>query len=114
MEFIKTQLQLQSKAKGKLPYNGMLSGLSYYVRTTGFLSLYNGLAPTLVGSMPKAGIRFGLNALIKDNLRDKDGKLTPGKNFVAGELLGTVIVIGEGGGSSTLVSSTRRSWCGSF
>mmetsp|Transcript_1114 Transcript_1114/g.2632 ORF Transcript_1114/g.2632 Transcript_1114/m.2632 type:complete len:291 (-) Transcript_1114:48-920(-) len=84
MEFIKTQLQLQSKVKGQLPYNGMLSGLSYYVRTTGFLSLYNGLAPTLVGSMPKAGIRFGLNALIKDNLRDKDGKLTPGKNFVAG------------------------------
>ena len=84
MEFIKTQLQLQSKAKGALPYNGMISGLSYYVRTTGFFSLYRGLAPTLIGSIPKAGIRFGLNALIKDNLRDKDGKLTPGKNFVAG------------------------------
>mmetsp|Transcript_36988 Transcript_36988/g.78893 ORF Transcript_36988/g.78893 Transcript_36988/m.78893 type:complete len:292 (+) Transcript_36988:90-965(+) len=85
MEFIKTQLQLQSKAKGAaLPYNGMISGLSYYVRTTGFFSLYRGLAPTLLGSIPKAGIRFGLNAFIKDNLRDKDGKLTPGKNFVAG------------------------------
>ncbi|KAL7498665.1 hypothetical protein ACHAWT_006519 [Skeletonema menzelii] len=85
MEFIKTQLQLQSKAKGAaLPYNGMISGLSYYVRTTGFFSLYRGLTPTLIGSIPKAGIRFGLNALIKDKLRDKDGKLTPGKNFVAG------------------------------
>lgn len=83
MEFIKTQLQLQTKAKA-LPYNGMVSGLTYYVRTTGFFSLYRGLAPTLIGSMPKAGIRFGLNAIIKDNLRDKDGKLTPGKNFVAG------------------------------
>lgn len=82
MEFIKTQLQLQSKAK--LPYSGILSGLTYYVRTTGFFSLYRGLAPTLIGSIPKAGIRFGLNAIIKDNLRDKDGKLTPGKNFVAG------------------------------
>ena len=68
----------------KLPYNGMISGLAYTVRTTGFFSLYRGLAPTLIGSMPKAGIRFGLNALIKDNLRDKDGKLTMGKNFVAG------------------------------
>lgn len=85
MEFIKTQLQLQSKAKGAaLPYNGMISGLTYYVRTTGFFSLYRGLTPTLIGSMPKAGIRFGLNAIIKDNLRDKDGKLTPGKNFIAG------------------------------
>ena len=33
MEFIKTQLQLQGKAN--LPYDGMVSGLSYTVRTTG-------------------------------------------------------------------------------
>ena len=80
-----TQLQLQSKAKGaKLPYTGMISGLTYTVRTTGFFSLYRGLAPTLIGSMPKAGIRFGLNSVIKEKLRDKDGKLTPAKNFVAG------------------------------
>lgn len=62
----------------------MISGLSYTVRTTGFLSLYRGLAPTLIGSVPKAGIRFGLNSVIKDSLRDKEGKLTPGKNFLAG------------------------------
>lgn len=83
MEFIKTQLQLNAKGS-KLPYTGMISGLTYTVKTTGFLSLYRGLAPTLIGSIPKAGTRFGLNALIKDNLRDKDGKLTIGKNFVAG------------------------------
>jgi solute carrier family 25 citrate transporter 1 len=85
MEFIKTQLQLQSKVKGvALPYNGMISGLTYYVRGTGFLSLYRGLAPTLVGSIPKAGIRFGLNGVFKEYLKDGDGKLTPGKNFLAG------------------------------
>ena len=83
MEFIKTQLQLQAKTKGvQLPYTGMLSGLRYYVQTTGFFSLYRGLAPTLVGSIPKAGIRFGLNSAIKDQLRDKDGNLTPLKNVV--------------------------------
>lgn len=63
----------------------MISGLSYTVRTTGFFSLYRGLAPTLIGSIPKAGIRFGLNSVIKDKLRDpQTGTLTPGKNFVAG------------------------------
>ena len=67
-----------------MPYTGMISGLTYTVRTTGFFSLYRGLAPTLIGSMPKAGIRFGLNSVIKDKLRDADGKLTPAKNFVAG------------------------------
>eukprot|EP00536_Pseudo-nitzschia_multiseries_P000319 jgi/Psemu1/299969/fgenesh1_kg.4_\ len=84
MEFIKTQLQLGSKPGSKLPYSGMIEGISYTARTTGFFSLYRGLAPTLIGSVPKAGIRFGLNSFIKEKLRDKDGQLTPGKNFVAG------------------------------
>jgi hypothetical protein len=49
MEFIKTQLQLQKQVAGvKPPYTGMIEGLSYTVRTTGFLSLYNGLGVTLV------------------------------------------------------------------
>lgn len=117
LEFIKTNLQLGSTSGKKLPYNGVLQGLSYTVRTTGFFryvssqdsstkssigvsniifcllsillhltntSLYRGLAPTLIGSVPKAGIRFGLNSVIKDKLRDENGKLTVGKNFVAG------------------------------
>ena len=80
-----TQLQLQAKTKGaQLPYTGMISGLRYTVQTHGFLALYRGLSPTLVGSIPKAGIRFGLNAILKDQLRDANGNLTPAKNFVAG------------------------------
>lgn len=62
----------------------MISGLSYTVRTTGFFSLYRGLAPTLIGSVPKAGIRFGLNSVLKNALRDEKGNLSPAKNFVAG------------------------------
>jgi solute carrier family 25 citrate transporter 1 len=83
MEYIKTQLQLQTK-KAPLPYNNMISGISYTIRTTGFFSLYRGLAPTLLGSIPKAGIRFGLNSVIKEQLRSKEGTLTVGKNFLAG------------------------------
>lgn len=50
MEYIKTQLQLQRNlpAGQKPPFNGILSGLAYTTRTTGFLSLYNGLGVTLV------------------------------------------------------------------
>ena len=57
MEYIKTQLQLQRKLPaGQVPvFNGIISGLAYTVRTTGFFSLYNGLGVTLVGSIPKAG-----------------------------------------------------------
>jgi len=92
MEFIKTQLQLHAKGS-KLPYSGMISGLTYTVKTTGFLSLYRGLAPTLIGSVPKAGIRFGLNSVIKDSLRDKNGELTMSRHFLAGLGAGVVEAI---------------------
>jgi solute carrier family 25 citrate transporter 1 len=62
----------------------MISGLKYTVDTTGFWSLYRGLTPTLMGSIPKAGIRFGLNAVIKDSLKDANGNLTAPKHFLAG------------------------------
>lgn len=70
----------QSKAPGapKLPFTGILDGLSYTVRTTGFLSLYDGLGVTLLFSIPKAGIRFGGNAYCKTLLADDKGKLTMG------------------------------------
>ena len=44
MEYIKTQLQLQRVVPGqKPPYTGVISGLVYTVRTTGFFSLYTGI-----------------------------------------------------------------------
>jgi hypothetical protein len=56
MEYIKTQLQLQKNVTGvKPPFTGVIEGLSYTVRTTGFLSLYNGLGVTLV-SYPSCAI----------------------------------------------------------
>jgi hypothetical protein len=51
MEYIKTQLQLQSLVKpgGQKPaFNGMIGGLVYTVRTHGFFALYRGLGVTLV------------------------------------------------------------------
>mmetsp|Transcript_7152 Transcript_7152/g.10079 ORF Transcript_7152/g.10079 Transcript_7152/m.10079 type:complete len:290 (+) Transcript_7152:287-1156(+) len=87
MEYIKTQLQLKQAAT--LPYSGVYSGISYTVRTTGIVSLYRGLIPTLLGSMPKAGIRFGGNASFRDVLRNKDdGTVSIGATLLAGTLAG--------------------------
>jgi len=94
MENIKTQLQLQTKLKGEAPaFKSIGGGLLYTIRTTGFLSLYNGLGITLVGSVPKAGIRFGGNSWCKKQLADKEGKLTMGKQFLAGMGAGTLEAI---------------------
>lgn len=91
MEYMKTQLQLQTKAPGvKPPFTGVISGILYTVKTTGFFSLYNGLGVTLLFSVPKAGIRFGANSQCKKMLADDQGKLTMGKNFLAGVGAGVV------------------------
>lgn len=87
LEYVKTQLQLADKlpAGQKPKYNGVISGLTYTVRTTGFFSLYRGLMPTLLGSMPKAGIRFGGNSELKKLFAGKDNKkLNSGEQFLAG------------------------------
>ena len=92
MEYIKTQLQSFRKVKGGVqpPFSSIGGGLVYTVRRTGFLSLYNGLAPVLLFSVPKAGIRFGANTYFKNLFRDeKTGHLSMTKAFFAGVCAGT-------------------------
>eukprot|EP00635_Sarcinochrysidales_sp_CCMP3193_P001503 CAMPEP_0118896338 /NCGR_PEP_ID=MMETSP1166-20130328/4253_1 /TAXON_ID=1104430 /ORGANISM="Chrysoreinhardia sp, Strain CCMP3193" /LENGTH=286 /DNA_ID=CAMNT_0006835395 /DNA_START=84 /DNA_END=944 /DNA_ORIENTATION=- len=91
MEYIKTQLQTFRKVHGgpPPPFTSIGGGLVYTVRKTGFLSLYNGLAPVLLFSVPKAGIRFGANTYFKNLFRDKvSGKITMLKSFFAGVCAG--------------------------
>ena len=113
-EYIKTQLQLQrqliqrrnksadeEKKDGILvmtsdeedaerPYTDMFSGFVYTVRVYGFWALYGGLAPTLIGSIPKAGIRFGLDAWLNDLFTDDEGQISIFSLFIAGVVAGVV------------------------
>jgi solute carrier family 25 citrate transporter 1 len=89
MEFVKTQLQLQNKVAAP-KYTGVFSCFKYTIQTTGFLSLYRGLAPVLIGSIPKAGIRFGGFAFIQDKFRNAEGNTTPARTLLAGMLAGAV------------------------
>jgi len=89
MEFIKTQLQLQLKTKTP-KYTGILSCAKYTFQTTGFLSFYRGLLPTLIGSIPKAGVRFGGVSKVKNLLRKEDGSLTAVRTLIAGMTAGAI------------------------
>lgn len=65
MEYIKTQLQLQKLATAggpKPPFNGMIEGLVYTVKTHGFFALYRGLGVTLV-SLPASTVHAFCNFL---------------------------------------------------
>lgn len=56
-EFVKTNLQLQDKANPK--YSGIVDCYFKTVRNDGFLGLYRGMTPILVGSIPKQATRWG-------------------------------------------------------
>lgn len=90
LESTKTKLQLQRKASTPPPYKGTLSCLTYTVRTTGFLSLYHGMAPVLVGSVPKAGLRFGVFEKLNQLFVKPDGTTTGLRTLAAGSAAGAL------------------------
>lgn len=75
-----------------------LPGFRYTINNYGVLALYRGLAPTLISSFPKAGIRFGSNAYFKKLLMDENGKLTPGACCDIGGLVPSASSGRKGGG----------------
>lgn len=86
-EFVKTQLQLQRNSKKNTNtyiYKNSWDCAKYTVQNNGFLGLYRGLTPVLLGSIPKAGVRFGGFTFFSGLLRDSDGKLNAGRTFCAG------------------------------
>eukprot|EP00040_Diaphanoeca_grandis_P033676 m.206714 g.206714 ORF g.206714 m.206714 type:complete len:669 (-) comp32964_c0_seq1:31-2037(-) len=46
-------------------YSGMFSGMREIVQKEGFLALYSGINPTLIGIVPYAGISFGIFETLK-------------------------------------------------
>ena len=88
LEYIKTQMQTKRKVPVKggfvsvpQPYTSIYAGLRYTVRTTGALSLFTGLTPTLLLSAPKAGIRFGTNQQLRSaRPAEPSDKLEPSPN----------------------------------
>jgi|UniRef100_K3WUR5 solute carrier family 25 citrate transporter 1 len=87
MEMIKTNLQLGTMRNN---YTGMISGFRYHIRQDGFFSLYRGLAPVLIGSIPKAGIRFGAFDFLKQHFADENGQTTAMRNLAAGMAAGAM------------------------
>jgi hypothetical protein len=87
MELIKTNLQLGTM---KAHYTGMFAGFRYHISKDGVGSLYRGLAPVLVGSIPKAGIRFGAFDYLKQQFANADGQTSIWGNLSAGMIAGAI------------------------
>jgi len=94
LESVKTRLQLTRRAAAvggtAPPFNGMISCFKYTVRTGGVLSLYHGMAPVLLGSIPKAGFRFGIFERLNQLFVKADGSTTAARTLIAGSCAGTM------------------------
>ncbi|KAI8908624.1 hypothetical protein PhCBS80983_g04313 [Powellomyces hirtus] len=82
-EYVKTQLQLQSKGPGQR-FNGPWDCVVKTVRERGFFGLYRGLSALVIGTASKAGIRFLSFEQFKKLLADENGKVAGERMVLAG------------------------------
>ena len=62
VEVVKTRMVTQSV---EIPYHSMMDGFNRVVREEGWLTLYRGLVPRLVSSVPMTGVNFGVYETLK-------------------------------------------------
>ncbi|TPX67689.1 hypothetical protein SpCBS45565_g03553 [Spizellomyces sp. 'palustris'] len=82
-EYVKTQLQLQSKTAVKA-FDGPWDCVVKTVRERGFFGLYRGLSALVIGTASKAGIRFLSFEQFKKMLADENGKVAGQRMMLAG------------------------------
>ncbi|KAI9137971.1 mitochondrial inner membrane citrate transporter [Paraphysoderma sedebokerense] len=85
-EFVKTQLQLQSKSGSKVAsqFSGPVDCLVKTVRQNGITALYRGLTPMVIGTGAKAAVRFLSYEQFKRLFTNEGGQLTKPRLLLAG------------------------------
>ena len=86
-EFIKTQLQLQSKTNPQ--FKGILDCGMQTVKKHGFLGLYRGALPLILGSSGKQAARWTAYTNASAMFRDEYGNISIGFNMLSGFIAGT-------------------------
>lgn len=81
-EFVKTQLQLQSKSNPE--YKGIVDCAVKTVKTNGPMGLYRGALPLIIGSSGKQAARWTGYQTAINYLRDESGNVTVPQRMLAG------------------------------
>jgi len=82
-DFVKTRSQFSGTNEGPIAV------IKNTLRTKGFFGLYSGATALIIGNGAKSAVRFTTYDHIKHLLQDDKGKLTPGRNVLAGLGAGT-------------------------
>mmetsp|Transcript_120557 Transcript_120557/g.313031 ORF Transcript_120557/g.313031 Transcript_120557/m.313031 type:complete len:291 (-) Transcript_120557:117-989(-) len=81
-EFVKTQLQLQSKTNPE--YSGIMDCAKKTVNKNGFMGLYRGAAPLIIGSSGKQAARWTGYQTVANQFKDEKGNISIPARMFAG------------------------------
>ena len=94
IDLVKTRLQNQrGSLAGEIMYNNSIDCFFKVVRHEGFLGLYRGLLPQLMGVSPEKAIKLTVNDMVRSFMRDKNGNISLPGEILAGACAGTSQVI---------------------
>ncbi|KAL6064364.1 hypothetical protein QOT17_010942 [Balamuthia mandrillaris] len=96
LELVRARLSIQAgRTRSELAYKGMWHGLNVIAKKEGFLALYKGMWPSLVGVVPYVGIDFAAYETFKDYVpRQPDGTVKRTHTLACGGLAGTIAQTG--------------------
>lgn len=94
IDLVKTRMQNQRGASpGQRLYNNSIDCFRKVVRNEGFLGLYSGVLPQLVGVAPEKAIKLTVNDLVRGYFSDEQGKIKLGHELLAGGTAGACQVV---------------------
>ncbi|XP_076323252.1 electrogenic aspartate/glutamate antiporter Aralar, mitochondrial-like [Tachypleus tridentatus] len=98
IDLVKTRMQNQRTGSyiGELMYQNSFDCASKVIRHEGFLGLYRGLLPQLVGVCPEKAIKLTVNDLVRDKIMTESGNIP---------LWGEILAGGCAGGSQVMFTN---------
>lgn len=85
MEYLKTTKQLP-----RYRNSSVLNTLITDVKTNGITTVYRGIAPQLLSSVPRSAIRFTVYENLSNKLKDENGNLSNERKFFCGLIAGGI------------------------
>ncbi|XP_040172502.1 calcium-binding mitochondrial carrier protein Aralar1 isoform X4 [Anopheles arabiensis] len=95
IDLVKTRMQNQRTGSfiGEVAYRNSWDCCKKVIRHEGFLGLYRGLVPQLMGVAPEKAIKLTVNDFVRDKLTDKQGNIPRWGEVLAGACAGGSQVI---------------------
>ncbi|CAO1429310.1 unnamed protein product [Diamesa serratosioi] len=95
IDLVKTRMQNQRSGPmvGELAYRNSIDCFKKVIRHEGFVGLYRGLVPQLLGVAPEKAIKLTVNDLVRDKFTDKQGHIPYYAEMLSGACAGASQVV---------------------